>query len=186
MTYDPQKHHRRTIRAAEYDYTRPGAYFITICTHQREPLFGRVVHAEMERSPFGEIVHEEWLITAKLRPNVALDAFVVMPNHMHGILFILDDCEARCRATEPVAPTGLREQRLRAGSLGSIIGQFKSASAKRIKRARESIGVPVWQRNYHEHIIRSDRSLEPIRAYIEGNSARWAEDRYYVDNAVLV
>jgi REP element-mobilizing transposase RayT len=186
VTYDPLIHRRRSIRAGAYDYTEPGAYFITICSHRREPLFGCAENHEMVPNAFGRIVYEEWLKTAQIRPNVAVDAFVVMPNHMHGILYILERLEAGSWATGPVAPTGERDRRLWNDSLGSIVGQFKSAAAKRINPLRGVTGVPVWQRNYYEHIIRSDRSLDRIRNYIAANPARWAEDRYYVREGARV
>lgn len=179
-------HRRRSIRAAAYDYTQPGAYFVTICTHHREALFGQVTDGEMRLSSFGLIVQEEWLRTAELRSNVALDAFVIMPNHVHGILMILAPDGDRGRAAEPVAPTIDRQQLLKKSSLGSIVGQFKTAAARRINRERGVSGVSVWQRNYYEHIIRSDRSLERIRDYIDGNPGMWAEDRYFVEATVRV
>ncbi|WP_253665493.1 transposase [Thermus scotoductus] len=94
--YDPQRHHRRSIRLKEYDYTQPGAYFITICTHGRAPLFGDVVDGEMRLNEMGEIVRVEWFKTVQLRPYVVLheDEFVVMPNHIHGIIWIVDDVGA--------------------------------------------------------------------------------------------
>jgi REP element-mobilizing transposase RayT len=186
MTYDPLIHRRRSIRAGIYDYTEPGAYFITLCTYQRQMLFGQIENSTMVLNAFGRIVYEEWLKTAQIRPNVALDAFIVMPNHVHGILYILERLEVGSWATGPVAPTGVRERHLWNDSLGSIVGQFKSAAAKRINPLRGVSGVPVWQRNYYEHIIRSDRSLDRIREYIAGNPARWAEDRYYINDEVMV
>ena len=175
---------RRSIRAPEYDYTQPGAYFVTICTQHRDALFGQIHEGEMRLNPFGLIVCEEWLRTEKLRPNVTQDAFVVTPNHVHGILIILEQDVGHGRATEPVAPTRVREQRLRRQSVGSIVGQFKSSVVRRINRARGTTGAPVWQRNYYKHIIRTDRSLERIRDYINRNPSEWALDRYYAEGVV--
>lgn len=102
--YDPNRHHRRSIRLKGYDYTQPGAYFITICTHERAHLFGAVVEGEMRLNEWGEIVREEWFKTAQIRPYVTLypDEFVLMPNHVHGIVWIVG---ARRRR----APTGTGE-----------------------------------------------------------------------------
>ena len=108
MKYDPQKHHRRSIRLKGYDYAQPGAYFITIVTHDRECLFGEIVDGEMRLNEFGEIARAEWFQTAVVRPNVVLhpDEFVVMPNHIHGIIWIVDNDETdMVGATRRVAPT---------------------------------------------------------------------------------
>lgn len=175
--YDPQRHHRRSIRLKEYDYTQPGAYFITICTHGRAPLFRDVVDGEMRLNEYGEIVCAEWFKTVQLRPYVVLheDEFVVMPNHIHGIVWIVDDVGA----TRRVAPTKTNPPAGPApGSIGAIVGQFKSAVTRRINQRRGTPGVRVWQRNYYEHIIRHERALNAIRRYIAENPLRWHLDRY--------
>lgn len=92
MGYTPEKHHRQSIRLKGYDYAQAGAYFITLCTHGREYLFGEVVNGVMRLNEWGTIVREEWIKTAVLRPRVVLDAFVVMPNHLHGIIVLNDLC----------------------------------------------------------------------------------------------
>jgi len=104
MPTAPERHHRRSIRLKGYDYTRPGAYFITICTHNREPLFGRVVDGEMVLNALGEIVWEEWFRSARIRDEIELfpDEFVVMPNHVHGIVWIVETRDH----TPPVGATG--------------------------------------------------------------------------------
>lgn len=99
--FTPEKHHRRSIRLKEYDYARNGAYFVTICAHNHQCLFGEIVNGEMQLREFGQIVHTEWLQTAKLRPNVVLDVFIVMPNHFHAIFIITDG-----RGVWQYAPTG--------------------------------------------------------------------------------
>ncbi len=180
MRYDPQNHHRRSIRLKGYDYTQPGAYFITICTKDRAHLFGEVVNGEMRLNDAGRIVWEEWFKTATLRPYVQLneDEFVVMPNHIHGIIWIVDDVGATRRvAPTRVAPTMDAPHGPKSGSIGAIIGQFKSVTTKRINDLRGTPGVPVWQRNYYEHIIRNEEALERIRTYIQTNPLRWAFDR---------
>ena len=171
MPYDPDKHHRRSIRLKVYDYTQAGAYFVTLCAWQHECLFGEIVDDEMRLNDYGRVLEEEWVRTAEVRPNVDLDAFVVMPNHLHGIIVI---CGNPVGASRRLAPTGTA--RIAAGSLGAIIGQIKSITTKRINALRNAPGQPVWQRNYHEHIIRSETALNNIRQYIAHNPVRWAED----------
>jgi REP element-mobilizing transposase RayT len=176
MPYDPQRHHRRSIRLPGYDYTQPGAYFITLVTHDRMPLFGEIVGGEMRLNEYGKIVRAEWFRTAIVRPYVVLypNEFVVMPNHVHGIIWIVN--ADNVGATRRVAPT-TRPHGPDSGSIGAIIGQFKSVTTKRINALRNTPGAPIWQRNYYEHIIRNDETLARIRAYIQSNPQRWAEDR---------
>ena len=179
--YDPDRHHRRSIRLPGYDYTQPGAYFVTICTHQQEPLFGNVVNGAMVLNEYGQIVEEEWRNTTQLRPYVTLDAHVVMPNHFHGIIWIACDNTGRGtarRGTTRRAPTAEQFGKPVAGSLPTIVRAFKSAVTKRINELRGTPGAPVWQRNYYEHIVRTERTLDAIRQYVTGNPARWALDRY--------
>ena len=172
MKYEPEKHHRRSIRLQGYDYSQPGAYFVTICTQDRACLFGDVVNDEMELNALGVIVRKEWFRSADIRQEIKLhhDEFVVMPNHVHGIVWLIgDDVGAHGRAP-------LQWQRL-AKSLGSFIAGFKSAVTKCINEYRHTPGTPVWQRNYYEHVIRDDASLDRTRQYIIDNPARWAFDR---------
>lgn len=183
MPYDPDQHNRRSIRLKGYDYTQPGAYFVTICTYKRVWLFGDVVDGRMRLNPFGRIVADEWRRTERLRDNVALDAFVVMPNHVHGIIVIAADPDGdgsnHCRDTARRVPTGTNRRfgQPRPGSLPTIVGAFKSACTRRINRLRVAAGAPVWQRNYYEHVVRNRRALERIRRYIRQNPARWHRDR---------
>ncbi len=180
MTYDPSRHHRRSIRLPGYDYTRAGAYFITIVTHDRACLFGDVVDGDMRLNESGEIAHAEWRRTAAIRPRVVVDAFVVMPNHLHGIVILTDDGGRRGtlqRAPTQCAPATERFGQPTPGSIPTIVRLFKSATTKRINDMRGTPGLPVWQRNYYEHIIRDDESLRRIRQYIRDNPVHWAFDR---------
>ena len=167
-SYDPEKHHRRSIRLRNYDYSRAGAYFITVCTDGRELLFGEVIDGEVELNELGRIAAEEWLKSARIRIEIELDAWVVMPNHVHGIVIITD---GRCRGDRLVAPSGPRPR-----SLGAMMAGFKSAVTKRINTMRGTPGASVWQRNYYEHVIRNESALDRIRQYIADNPARWSED----------
>ncbi|MCL5957697.1 MAG: transposase [Chloroflexi bacterium] len=189
MKYNPDAHHRHAIRLNDYDYTEAGVYFVTVCTYDRQCLFGEVVDDKMELNELGEVVSDEWLRTGQVRPEVKLDAFVVMPNHLHGIVVINGDgATGEVGAAKPsfpgasrrLAATPTRSDGIptspRSGSLGSIMGQFKSLVTKRINAIRVDSGVPVWQRNYYDHIIRSEEELGRVREYILANPIRWAED----------
>ncbi|MGB8212621.1 MAG: hypothetical protein WCE68_03580, partial [Anaerolineales bacterium] len=95
MPFDPKIHHRHSIRLEGYDYSRSGAYYVTIVTHGRECLFGQVVHAEMQLNPFGLIVQRAWFALPDHYPQVALDEFVIMPNHVHAVILLNDDGDGR-------------------------------------------------------------------------------------------
>jgi REP-associated tyrosine transposase len=279
MKFDAHKHHRRSIRLPQYDYSQAGAYFVTICAWGREPLFGEICEGEMRLSAAGLIVEAEWKRLAHQFANVYLDAFVVMPNHVHGIIVIhgqvgatrhlpvdthsgaepvsndaltgpdgspvqIDAPSGVVRATrhlpvdthsgaEPVsndaltgpdgspvqidAPSGVvrATRHLPAdthsgaepvsndaltgpdgspvrprggspmpkgpgeGSLGAMIGQFKSRATKRIWSLPEYDHVPIWQRNYYEHIIRNESEWVRICEYIQNNPLRWEEDQLH-------
>lgn len=186
MSYHQNAHHRRSIRLQGYDYTAEGAYFLTICAHEREPLFGEVVGAEARLNACGEIVAEEWRRTAVVRPNVALDAFVVMPNHIHAILILkngmhVSSAVGATRRVATAAPVPVRGNRpsLSSQSLGAVVGQFKSLAAKRINVLRQTPRAPVWQRNYYERVIRDDTELNGIRLYVADNPVNWTEDEHY-------
>ncbi len=189
---------RRSIRLKGYDYTQSGACFVTIVTHERELLFGDPVLLRVAETTWQRIPHHF--------PHVELDEWVVMPNHIHGIIVITDavgatysangastekagsqyvtPCSAK-RATgnasplptSPISAPSARPTGPPSGSLGAIVGNFKSVTSRRISRIRHTPGVRVWQRNCYEHIIRNERELNRIRQYIRDNPARWAEDR---------
>lgn len=169
MRCDPTKHDRRSIRLPGYDYRQAGAYFVTVVTHQRECLFGGIADGEMRVDGYGEVVRDEWLRSAQIRREIELDAFVVMPNHLHGIV-VIRDVGAHGRAPLPLAPH--RPPR----SLGSFVAGFKSAVTKRINTMRRTPGLPVWQRNYWERVIRDERELDRVRQYIAENPLRWESD----------
>jgi len=185
MTFDRHKHHRRSIRLRGYDYAAAGAYFITICTYGPERLFGAVDGDAVRLNQYGLVAREEWLRSAAHRPEIELYAFVVMPNHVHGIVIITDDAVGAQRVAPPrVTPLPeTNAQRPAAyrppGSLGSFVAGFKMAVTKRINLLRGTPGVRAWQRNYYERIIRDDDEAARIHAYIYDNAGRWPEDDYY-------
>jgi putative transposase len=160
---------RKNIRLKNYDYTQEGAYYITICVHDNKCLFGKIKNEKMNLNVQGEMVQNEWLKTQVIRSNVILDEFVIMPNHFHGILVIVDDLG---KATRRVAPTS---KTLLPNSVGSIIGQFKSAVTKKIRTS----GIPdfKWQRNYYDRVIRDEKELNAVRKYIFYNPNKWEWDK---------
>lgn len=147
-------------------------YFVTICTANRELLFGEIVEGEMVVNQVGQIVEDEWRKTPTLRPNVELDEYVVMPNHFHGIVAIVEG-----RGTARRAPTPEQFGSPVSGSLPTIIRSFKSAVTTHVNILRQTPSAPVWQRNYHEHVIRDENDLYRIREYIQTNPLRWESDR---------
>ncbi|TMA89284.1 MAG: transposase [Deltaproteobacteria bacterium] len=160
---------RQSLRLKDYDYSGPGAYFVTICTRDRLPLFGDIVEGRMRLTEYGRIVSQEWEISATIRQELTLDAFVVMANHVHGVVIIK---ESNVGATGGSSIRPGPHQR----SLGSFLSGFKSATTKRINDLQRTSGL-VWQRNYYEHVIRNEQSLHRIREYIATNPARWDFDR---------
>lgn len=166
--------HRRSLRLRGYDYTRAGAYFITICTEDRDPIFGSIVNKEMHLSPFGLFALERWNALPDHHPNVDLDEFVVMPDHIHGIV-VLDGTQGMVQEqrARQASPLQARPNGAPPGSLGAIVGSYKSSVSRHINALRNTPGAAVWQRNFHEHIIRHDGSLHWIRRYIRNNPANW-------------
>ncbi len=196
--YNPQKHHRRSIRLQGYDYSQEGLYFITICCKDRALLFGEIVDGEMILNSYGEIVQKEWLNTSKIRGNVVLHEFVVMPNHFHSILEIKFQ----------KGNNEIEKFKSPSHTVGAIIRGYKIAAIKKIKdyilspdeNINESKGdskgelqfaptaptekikeldFKIWQRNYYEHIIRNEQAYERISDYIRNNPKRWDDDKFY-------
>ena len=191
MKFNSQKHHRRSIRLKGYDYSQAGAYFVTIVAWQREMLFGEIVDGEMNLNRYGQIVLNAWMDLQNHCRHVELGAFVIMPNHVHGII-ILNDGR---RGGSPMTGRTILSNESRAGTeplpteqtrpynpikprhgLPEIVRAFKSFSARRINTLRRTEGIPVWQRNYYEHIIRNEPEMDRITRYIESNRLRWADD----------
>jgi REP element-mobilizing transposase RayT len=192
MEYNPDRHHRCSIRLKGYDYSEAGAYFVTICAQNRECLFGEIRNGGMMLNEYGEIVRKEWMNTGIVRSYVELDEYVVMPNHFHGIL-VINGRGTACRVrhenvrdesmgTARRVPMVEQFAKPVAGSIPTIIRSFKSAVTKSINQFRNTPGHPVWQRNYYEHIIRSEEEMYRICRYIIENPAKWAEDEDNPEN----
>jgi len=158
LRFDPDRQHRRSIRYRKYDYSRAGFYFVTGCIEGRECLLGEVQDGTVHLSPDGRTVAYVWEDLPKHYPHVRLDAFVAMPNHIHGVIELqeLDD--------------------IRRHPLSEILRAFKTFSSRRINKRRGTPGAQVWQRNFHDRIVRDQDELEGIRRYIAENPAKWNED----------
>jgi len=176
MTSTQGRKARRSLRLREYDYNQPGAYFITICTQSRQCLLGEIIDGQMKINEIGVLVQTTWQQIAKRYPETELDAFVIMPNHIHGIIVI----NAGKIHESPLPKSEI--MRRRNMLLPKIIGFFKMNSAKKINILQATPATQVWQRNYYEHIIRDERDLNQIREYIENNPAKWLEDENHPAN----
>ena len=169
MKYDPEKHHRHSIRLQGYDYTLNGAYFVTIVTQGRECLFDDAV--------LRGVAESFWLRLPQRFSHASLDEWVVMPNHLHGILVI--DWAGLTTSNPPANLPDASLSGAPAGSLGAIIGAYKSTTTQRMNRIRGVAGRQVWQRNYYERIIRSAAELDAIRRYIHDNPLNWPHDEHH-------
>lgn len=158
-----------STRLRTWDYTTNAAYFVTICTYDRVPLLGDVVDGAMILNEAGRIVDEEWRRTADVRHDVLVDEYIVMPNHVHGILILTHE-ESWLQEAPKTSQRDVSTTRLVAGSLGAIVNQFKGACAKRIRAAGIGFG---WQSRFYDHIIRDEKSLDTIRQYIADNPLKW-------------
>ena len=168
MAYDPKRHNRKSIRLKGYDYRSPGAYFVTICVKHHRHSFGKVQAGEMQLNQLGEIAADRWSVIPDLHPDTKLDAYVIMPNHMHGIIIIENNPGKRISG----APDAFGKPA--AGSLATIVRTYKAAVSRLANRAGLSFR---WQKGYYEQIIRSERALSVIRRYILNNPAKWHRDR---------
>jgi len=173
----PQR--RRSIRLQGYDYSRAGAYFLTICVQGRECIFGEIVDGEMVLNEYGKIVRDEWIKTGEIRNEIELDEWVVMPNHFHAIVMIPRGDRPVAPTTATVAPATMALPGSRPQSIGSLMSGFKSAVTKRINELRNHPGMKLWQRNYYDHIIRNENELNRIRQYIINNPLNWEIDENY-------
>lgn len=174
---------RKKLRWDGHDYRSQGLYFVTICTHQRRCIFGEVDGDVMILNSLGLIAEVEWWRSMKMRPEISPGSFIIMPNHIHGLVAITP--QEDLPPLGPFAYAGrtryvpTRTPR----SLGSFIAGFKAAATKRINEARRSPGVPVWQRNYYDHVIRNEADLARVEQYMATNPERWAAHRENPDRS---
>ncbi|GAB5517871.1 MAG: transposase [Rhodothermales bacterium] len=214
--YDPDRHHRRSRRRPGFNYTQTAAYFVTLCACDRSCLFGAVKDDIVGLNAYGTAVQDAWHESETVRQEIVLDAFVIMPNHLHGIVLIVPpdaegdlhdprgyrldrkDGAASVRRAHGHAPLqdgnlGTKNDEITSTpvgahggapslhraprSLGSFVAGFKTAATTGINRLRGTPGAPVWQRNYHDRILRDEREWRACRQYIHDNPARWAHDQ---------
>ena len=184
MNYNSQ-HYRRSIRLKEYDYSQPGWYYITICTYNKKCLFGRIANSKMVLNEFGKIVNEEWQKTKEIRRNIDLDYYVIMPNHVHGIIIIeFNSDNVGANSYSPLQGNECIKNKLISTSrtIGAIVRGFKGSVTKRINELRNTRGSPVWQRNYYEHILRNEMDLYCTRNYIKNNAFKWELDDLFMED----
>jgi len=180
MQYNPDFHHRHSIRFQNYNYSNKGMYFITICVQNHECLFGIIQNNIMTLNNIGKIVENEILKTSQLRKNVYIDKYVVMPNHIHMIIDI-QSAEISSYANSKIKT--LSTQQKSKLLLPKIIQQYKSATVRRVKEYNnlEIYGKQYlhWQRNYHDHLIRNKTEHLQISSYISHNPYNWVQDNLH-------
>ena len=164
---------RRATRLRDHDYSAPCAYFVTMCTQNRLLLFGRVIGDKMAANRLGSIVEDCWTRLPDHYDNVSLDAFILMPNHVHGVINIEDKPTVVGAGFKPALAAALASK---LSGVPEIVRAFKTFSARRINEMRASPGTPVWQRGYYDHVIRTESELDRVRTYIVDNPRKWSED----------
>ncbi|MDE0012003.1 MAG: transposase [Candidatus Poribacteria bacterium] len=174
MTYNQENHHRRSLRLKEYDYRQAGAYFVNIVLQDRLCLFGEVIGTEIQLNEAGKMAGRIWKALSNRFPTIAIDTFVVMPNHLHGIIIINQHRDHKSTVGASLVDA--------LPALGDVIGAYKSLTTVEYTRGVKMMKWKpfhrrLWQRNYYEHIIRNDDSLNHIRQYIIDNPGQWAFDK---------
>ena len=179
---EPNKpsHNRRSIRLKGHDYSAVGAYYLTMCTNERERLFGEIINGEMQLNQYGKIVLLTWNDLINHVANIELGEFVIMPNHVHGIVTIVEPPNLTYEKPEGDLP-GLKiaKTHLPQTPVSEIVRQFKTFSAMRINNLRKMRGTAVWQRDYYERVIRTEREYMKYANYIHNNPFQWENDRFY-------
>jgi len=170
MPYNPNIHHRRSIRLKGYDYSQAGLYFVTINVQDRKHLFGKIVNGEMIINDAGQMVETEWLALPERFQNIELHEFIVMPDHFHGILEIKGQPQG-------IVPTSGK-------TVGDMMDAFKSIVTVEYIRGVKTLGWKpfngkLWQHNYYEHIIRDEQSYQNISDYIRNNPSKWQDDKFF-------
>jgi putative transposase len=191
--YDPEKHHRRSIRLKGYDYSQPGAYFVTICTRGKQCLLGKIVNGEMKLNELGEIVEAAWFDLPAHYSHVELGTFCIMPNHVHMIIILNDGdtrvggdwlssiAEMQPPSTLDVIQSDLKPTPPKRHPLSEIVRALKTFSARRINEILHASGTPVWQRDYYERVIRNEQEYDQIALYINSNPLNWLNDEDYFE-----
>ena len=172
---------RQSMRLSKFNYAHTGYYFVTLCTHQRQYLFGTIRAGCVKESAAGLMVQKNWAALPERFPFIALDAFVVMPNHLHGLLHLTEQAGEQVQASSQSAagyhhPNGTSEY-----TLGRVVQAFKSLTVHYYIQGVRQGGWPpfdgqVWPRNYHDHIVRDTAALDNLRSYIAANPYKWDQD----------
>jgi REP element-mobilizing transposase RayT len=160
---------RKKNRLVKYDYSKPGGYFITICTNKKENTFGSITDGEIKLSYLGNLARNNWSSIAEHFPMVEVGEFVIMPNHLHGILYFQNNFPS----------IGMNDNNLpvtipKISNLKDVVGSFKMSVTREVRKLRP--GLEVWQRNYYDHVIRNEQDEQRIVEYIQMNPIRWADD----------
>lgn len=201
MKYNPLIHNRKSIRLKGYDYSQSGAYFITICTNKKENIFGEIINDLMVLNEKGKIIQNEWEKTNQIRPEIIIDEYIIMPDHIHGIIIIsnpvgvnrnspqidnnspsvsnspqIDNNPPNVSNTPQMLENINRQNKLQSPkkTIGSIVRGFKSTTTKQINLIRNTYDESLWQRDYYDRIIRDEEELNAIRKYIQNNPLNWA------------
>ncbi len=180
MSYNPQVHHRQSIRLRKFNYAQPGFYFITICTAQRQMLFGHIADAEMHLNDLGRLAHQHWQMLPNHYPNLHLHDFIIMPNHMHGIIQLVGAQFIAPKNQKEINQGAINQGAInRAPTVGDIVRGFKARVTYTAHVQGILLGAPAWQRNYHEHVIRDEMTYRKIADYVRTNPQRWLADIYH-------
>ena len=187
MTLFKNKYRIESARLPKWDYSSSGYYFVTICVYNRVCLYGNIVNGQMQLNTYGKIVYDEWNKSFDIRKELRIDEYVVMPNHFHGIVQIVEthdrgpvasvETHGRASLRQPNHGVAYRSPK----SISSMIAGYKSIVTKRINECRQTPGRSLWQFRFYDRIIRNDRELFAIRRYIKNNPVNWAHDRNIVE-----
>jgi putative transposase len=170
--------HRRSTRLKGFDYSQLGGYFVTVCTCDKENIFVGIKNGTFLPNRLGKIVQKSWIWLEKRYAYIDLDAWILMPNHLHGIILIHTDLalDKSRRGGSRAAPTNSIKRK----PLGQLVGAFKTISTKQINQLQRTPGHSLWQRGYYDRIIRNEKELDRIRRYIQENPLKWQLDPYYI------
>lgn len=189
MAFNKDIHHRKSIRLRGYDYSQPGAYFITICTHQRQALFGDVVDGNMLLNAGGRMVEKCWRDLANKFSGIRLGEYITMPNHIHGVVEIVGADLCVCPEFNARVVQGKYDEKTQGAHTGAplhrMVQWFKTMTTNAYIRGINDAGWPsfdgrLWQRNYYEHVIRNELSYQCIAEYVRSNPQKWQDDTYHV------
>jgi REP element-mobilizing transposase RayT len=192
MSYNPSLHNRHSIRLQGYDYSQSGAYFITICTDKKKKYFGDIVNGDVKLNLVGQYAFHQWKLIPQRFTNVELDEFIIMPNHIHGIIVIRSGSgegsdnevmDGKQRLFSDPSPIHVHEKihpnGTYPGSIGAIVQNFKSSTSRKINAMPKMKGITIWQKNYYDHIIRNEEDYARIVEYIRINPQKWEQDELF-------